>query len=281
MINVAFMRQVGVGRYLVRNAMRQFHKRVLKRDHRLTLPTGRSYLMPIWDPSASEVYVTNASMDCGAEQLFYAFADRGVFVDVGAHTGYYSAYMAPKATRIIAVEPNDRCIPALEINLEGLPARIVHAFAGDKTGRVVFRSTGRGFSYADFAGTDADTGAETQAVVTVDGLVDAERVSAIKIDVDGPDLRVLDGSRATLVRDRPAVLIEAGPDAELKRRIDEVGYVAFGHCRYGTSPRVSLERLYPQKPGQLTKMTFLVPQEREAEFCALARRIDPGPFAGL
>ena len=251
MINIEFMRQVGVGRYIVRNIIRQFYKRVLKREHRLSLPTGRSYLMPLWDPSASEVFVTNASMDFGAERLFYAFVDRGVFIDIGAHTGYYSAYMAPKASRIIAVEPNDRCIPALESNLEGLPARIVHAFAGDKSGRVVFRSDGRGFSYADFTDTSlsVEAGVATQLVVTVDELVDAESVAAIKIDVDGPDLLVLDGSRATLVRDRPVVLIEAEPDAELKRRIDAVDYVAFGHCRYGASPKVSLERLLPEQAG--------------------------------
>lgn len=271
MINFEFMRQVGIGRYFVRNALRQFHKRILKRDHRMRLPTGRDYLMPIWDPSASEVFVTGASMDWGAERLFFEFTEPGLFVDVGAHTGYYSAYMASKATAIIAIEPNDRCIGALRANLDGLPARIVHAFAGDRPGQAVFRTDAQGFSDADFSGRTAQPGEPTQAVVTVDALVGDDRVTAIKIDVDGPDLLVLDGCRATLARDRPVVLIEAPPGARLKQRIDELAYVAFGHCRYGRSPSTSLEQLYPERPGRWTKMTFLVPREREAEFKAVAK----------
>lgn len=69
-INIPFIRQIGPLKWLHRYARRQFEKRILRRDSRLKLPTGLTINLPRWSRSATEVYVTNADMDWGAEALF-------------------------------------------------------------------------------------------------------------------------------------------------------------------------------------------------------------------
>lgn len=51
-------------------------------------------------------------------------------------------------------------------------------------------------------------------------------VDAIKIDVEGMELDVLDGLRPTLTAQKPALLVEVGHDrrAEFDARIDALGY---------------------------------------------------------
>lgn len=221
----------------------------------MRLPTGRMYKAPIWDPSASEVFVTNASLDWGSERLLFEAMLPGVFVDVGAHTGYYSAYIAPKATRVIAIEPNARCLPVLRENLRGVDARIVQGFAAEEAGEANIRTTPQGYAYADVHGSDVIR------MVTVDDLASGEKVTAIKIDVDGPDLLVLDGATATIRRDRPIVLIEAPSDHALHSRVSAFGYDVWGYTR---SEGTKFTRLEAGATAH-TKMAFLLPEERVAE----------------
>src|ERR1039458_4812003 len=88
-INIAFIKEVGLLRWASRTAIRQFYKRIIKRDHRMRLPTGEWINLPISDRSASEAFVTNADVDWGREKLLASLLSRkGVFLDVGAHIGY-------------------------------------------------------------------------------------------------------------------------------------------------------------------------------------------------
>lgn len=222
----------------------------------------------MWDPSATEAYVTNGDMDWGVERALFDFTEAGgTFVDVGAHTGYYSVLMAPKIMRAIAVEPNARCQTALRNNLKEVSAaRQIRAFAGDKPGYVAYRDNEQGFSYGSFdGGTDLSGQME---VVTVDALTaeDLYKVTAIKIDVDGPDLLVLDGARETIKRDRPVVVIESQVDEPLLKRSHALGYATFAPCRYGRSPRTTWERVTKPDARRRTKMVFLVSNERAEAF---------------
>jgi len=107
MPSISFIKQVGWRKWLIRYSYRQFMKRVFKSGVSLKLPTGLSYYCPSWDPSGSEVYVTNADMDWGSEKLLSCILDPdGTFIDVGAHTGYYSLYMLPLVSFVYAFEPD-------------------------------------------------------------------------------------------------------------------------------------------------------------------------------
>ncbi len=79
---------------------------MLKRDSSLKLPTGLRIALPRYSGNATEIYVTNANIDWGAEAIFARFADpTRDLLDIGAHIGYYAVYLAPLVRRAYAFEP--------------------------------------------------------------------------------------------------------------------------------------------------------------------------------
>ena len=92
MSNWNFVRQVGILPWALRYTKGQFYKRILRRDCQLRLPTGNLISLPRQSASATEVYVTNADVDWGAEALLARFADsKRDFLDIGSRIGYYAA----------------------------------------------------------------------------------------------------------------------------------------------------------------------------------------------
>jgi len=108
-LNCAFIRQVGVAKWAFRTAIRQFYKRILRRNITMRLPTGEQFVVPRDNQHGSEVFVTNGNIDWGSERLLYKiFPVGGTFLDVGAHIGYYAVYMRPKAAVIHCCEADPR-----------------------------------------------------------------------------------------------------------------------------------------------------------------------------
>ncbi|MEQ8233898.1 MAG: FkbM family methyltransferase [Gammaproteobacteria bacterium] len=144
--------------------------------------------------------------------------------NIGAHTLPLARCVGP-AGRVLAVEPTDYAHARLTRNIAlnpELAARIVAEqamLAADADGEVA-----AGF-YSSWPadGRDVDCHARHLGVmmsadgarrVTVDSLVAArgfDSLQLVKLDVDGYELEVLEGARATLSRDRPAVIMELAP----------------------------------------------------------------------
>ncbi len=112
LINWQFIREVGPLRWVLRYSVRQFRKRVLRRDCTLRLPTGLTMVLPRQSTSATEVYLTRANTDWGSEAIFTSFAvSTRDFLDIGSHIGYYAAYLSPRVRHVYAFEPNPRILP--------------------------------------------------------------------------------------------------------------------------------------------------------------------------
>ena len=121
-MNTPFIKEVGPLRWTCRTFIRQFYKRILRRDQQMRLPTGETITLPISDHSATETFITHANIDWGTEQLLFALLQRrGIFLDIGAHIGYYSLYMLPRATEVYAFEPDPRVRQLLEANVSHQP----------------------------------------------------------------------------------------------------------------------------------------------------------------
>ena len=136
-----------------------------------------------------------------------------IVVDVGANAGFFTRYFAewtgPEG-RVLAIEPEQRNVERLSAMIRAhrldRVVDVVHAAAAEQAGQVAltvdpFHPAGHYLS---------PDGVPTRAV-TIDDLVRQHpqgRVSLIKIDVQGAELRVLQGAAWTLQSSRPALLVE-------------------------------------------------------------------------
>jgi FkbM family methyltransferase len=156
----------------------------------------------------------------------FAFLDRFlqpsmVLIDAGANEGIYTVFAAkrvgPEGT-VWAFEPSRRELARLERNLElnNLSARIFPLALADYNGQTEMTIAGYGhegqntLSQNTFASIEVAR-KERIEVARLDDLVDRNplpRLDLIKVDVEGAELRLLQGASQTLRRYRPVVLLE-------------------------------------------------------------------------
>jgi len=263
-MNLVFIREVGPLNVIRRNAVRQFYKRILRRDHAMRLPTGEWMNLPINDLFASEAYITNGNVDWGSERLLSGLlSGRGAFLDIGAHIGYYSLYMLPRVTEVYAFEPDPRVRQLLEANVSNRPKiTVIPSAVGSTPGRARF--TLEGDSAISHLADEHDdvTKLIHVEVVTVDSFVQTRglTVEAIKIDVEGHDTEVIQGALKVLSEQQPLVLTEAKPDPALFALSRQVGYRVFAYIMNPPNPKKRFTEILPASPiPGVTKMLFLVP----------------------
>jgi FkbM family methyltransferase len=174
-----------------------------------------------------------------------------VFVDIGANTGFFAVPLARAVGsdgRVLAFEPAADATELLraEARLHGVEHRIeLHQIAlSSEDGSGSLRADPR--HPADSSKRSLFIGGPLVGEVpvrTFDGLVDAGEIEllhgvrAVKIDVEGAEMRVLEGMRDTLRRHRPQMLVAETIEEHLQRAGSEVaevhafmralGYVAF------------------------------------------------------
>lgn len=266
-INLEFIREVGIARWLRRTAIRQFSKRILRRDNRVTLPTGLRMQLPRTSRFSTEVFVTRCNVDWGSEALFAGLLDpTGAFLDIGANVGYYSLYMLPKVAEVHAFEPDTRPAVALRQNLAAHPNAYMHAMAlGNRTGRAGFAQE----KSSETSHLTEGAGLHEVELTTVDHFVRERRlsVSGIKIDVEGFDLDVLYGAKHTLQSQHPLVLTEAKPEETLFNFVELLQYEVFAFVR--TSGKFQFREL-GRNHQEMTKMLFLAPPQLLHKFNEIA-----------
>ncbi len=143
------------------------------------------------------------------------------FIDVGANEGLYTLFAARKVSptgKVLALEPSSREFRRLTANLELNNLSNVRALqiaASDRSGPGNLRVAGFGHeglnSLGEFAGPIEPSAIEQVRLMPLDDLVEAEglgHVDALKIDVEGGELAVLQGARKILAAHRPVILLE-------------------------------------------------------------------------
>ncbi|MCA3004943.1 MAG: FkbM family methyltransferase [Phycisphaerales bacterium] len=175
----------------------------------------------------------------------------GTAVDIGAHKGAYTYWMARQvgpSGRVIAVEPQASLCTRLRAEFAAIPAiSIVHAAAAATKGELTLSLRGNGSSHgASIHGFPDEPDAPTIRVpaVSLRSLVDDHqltRLDFIKCDCEGAELEILSAAVPLLSTLRPAVLCEAearhhsgsSPVNQLVDLFSAAGYSA--HFAYGRS----------------------------------------------
>lgn len=158
-----------------------------------------------------------------AVKTFEVFLNRGdVYVDVGANLGYMALnaeqIVGPQGT-VIALEPDSKTLPLLKKNkrINNSKIIIVEKAATDHQGVDSFHIAAESGqsrlcnSKQNLHGmvhlTDIHVPTDTLDHIVAE-FVPGQRVTFIKIDVEGHELRVLQGATGLLTNDRPAIFME-------------------------------------------------------------------------
>jgi FkbM family methyltransferase len=206
------------------------------------------------------------------QPVFEQFAKPGVVcLDIGANLGYYTVKMASLGATVYAFEPDPFNFHLLEKNVgeNGLGGRVrLHrAACGSAAGLVsIAREPGTAnYGAVHVAGAGEQVSAEVE-LVRVDVRVPQDvKVDFVKIDVEGFEPEALEGARAILERDRPAVLCEFNTyalegyakdaPARLLALMSSFGYRAYDAEAYGRGERK--EFVWSGEGGVFTNLVFL------------------------
>lgn len=139
-----------------------------------------------------------------------------IFVDVGANIGLFTLKMAPRAARVVAVEPGREAGDLLEENISlnrFQNVTLVRKGLADGPGKAALFHNPVGDDPQAFSlvNDGAATEAEEVEITTLDQLVadlGLPRVDSIKIDVEGAEQRVLAGGLATISAHHPLIIFE-------------------------------------------------------------------------
>jgi FkbM family methyltransferase len=156
-----------------------------------------------------------------------------VVLDVGANIGALTVPMAqvPGIAAVHAFEPQPRVRELLEENVRLTTPPdgpvVIHAYAlGSAPGQLHVPDMDY-TTLGNFGGVAlGDTGATEVDVRTLDSLC-LQKVTLIKIDVEGAEAEVLRGARETIARCRPILYVEndrTEKEAGLLALLDELGY---------------------------------------------------------
>jgi FkbM family methyltransferase len=184
-----------------------------------------------------------------------------VVIDVGANMGAHTLHLARAVGErgcVLAYEPAARAFARLARNIEHNPALAarIHArqvMLGDGVAAPLesavyaswplVRTPGAHHLHLGIALSTDGAQQLTLDQAVADAAVD--HVALIKLDVDGHELQVLRGSRDTLRRSRPTVILELAPYTLEERGDDPAELIAFFVERQYTFFDLSGKRLAP------------------------------------
>ena len=161
---------------------------------------------------------------------------KGVAIDVGAHIGNHSLWMAKVCgLEVVAFEPNPVVANQLERNvgINSADVKVLWLAAGSKKsqGRLVQEKEGNTGS------TYLEDGDGPVSVVPIDELA-LDRVSVLKVDVEGRETDVLSGALDTIARCRPVIYAEAKTPQNrfaIEDILSPFGYALFGSFGFTTT----------------------------------------------
>ncbi len=237
------------GKWEVRNLVPLLCRLGLLAPVRIQVEPGISYLLDPLDLVSVSILRGGEWQPEIWESILPALSEGSVFLDVGAHIGYFSMKAAAKVGktgRVVAFEPNPDTLEFLRSNVTANRAEnvIVQPIA----------CTDREQTLTLYAAPEINTGAssltrdnanisaaEAPKAFSVRGRpiddvvreLNLTRVDAIKVDVEGAEVSVLRGAAETLRRFHPKLVVEVIPEqlagfkttpAELEALIKASGY---------------------------------------------------------
>jgi FkbM family methyltransferase len=220
--------------------------------------------------------------DEAADAIERLVARGGVVIDGGANVGGFSltaaSVVGPEGS-VHAVEAAPATAALLRRNVLANPHHAIHVHElalADVEGELELTAFEAGSGMSSLAALDGGSVVRVRAT-TLDALTASlPRVDLVKLDLEGAELRALQGARRLLAERRPALLIELEPDhlgrlggsvAQLESLLEGAGYAAFDIAVHDGQVRFVAKRSPWRRPAGDPNIV-LVPAERSAALAA-------------
>jgi FkbM family methyltransferase len=161
-----------------------------------------------------------------------------VAVDIGANEGFFAQHLLPLAKNVVAFEPLPEMLVRLRAMYSG-KMEIVGVVLSDRAGEGELRYPAGGYMTATMAASNLaafESGRVVETVVvpmkTLDSF-DLTNVGFMKVDVEGHEEAVLQGSLKTLKREMPNMMIEIeerhapGSLGRVSAFLSSIGYLGY------------------------------------------------------
>jgi FkbM family methyltransferase len=190
-------------------------------------PSGFTLVFPDGDYIGQRVIDLQMPYEYFAIRAVEAICGEAEIIDVGANIGNHAVYWARAGSRVHAYEPNPEALYWLRKNVElnDLEDRIeIHAVAvGEESGFCSVTSTTPG----NLGATRFDTHpAGDYPIVSLDNEA-LSNIGALKIDVEGHEVEVLNGARRLLEAEHPVLMVEAWSKHQLRTIDDKLRPLAY------------------------------------------------------
>jgi FkbM family methyltransferase len=190
---------------VIRSVRFQARGRILRK--RTAVPIGdRSKLWAElhWTASSRAAYSNPPDVEMLVWKRWLRPGD--LFVDVGANVGIYSIFAAERDARVIAVEPDPDTAARLQSNAD-LNRYSIEVLECALAERLSTESFTVGLDCLNHFADLGSPGVRQVAVRTLDDIIGQDQVRGVKIDVEGSELRVLQGAELAL-RERRIDLLQ-------------------------------------------------------------------------
>lgn len=142
------------------------------------------------------------------EEGIFKLREHEIFVDAGAYHGETTEEFAswcPSYEKIYCFEPDSSNYVKLTDNLQGAMRDVTLIKAGlwNENKRLYFESVDRDRTASHIN----DQGTEEIDVVSLDSILNGDRVTYIKMDIEGAELEALEGARETIRKYKPKLAI--------------------------------------------------------------------------
>jgi len=269
-MKIIFAQQIGIVNYFWRGLIQKFKKLVSKKFTYQVI-TKNNYIIHKWDPSATEVFMTQCFTDWGNEYLFLNSImgrKNSYFLDIGCHSGYFPTLFKNYFEKIIGFEPSTKCINVLK-DLNNGKFSYHQCYVGDSNITVTGGDSKSGYSFYAKDSNHEQINFKQLSQITLDHFCDENKIkdiTAIKIDVDGIDLNVLYGAKKIIKLNRPTILIENYTN-ELFDFFKNLDYSLMSITSSINKPyNLSLEEFKNYDQSKWVKMMCCIPNEYKKSY---------------
>lgn len=218
----------------------------------------------------------------GTLQAFHAaakFLEVTNFVDVGANIGCYSVYLSDIASvkSIHAFEPAPIAFKEMERNISLQASQdLFHLYdiaASDKVGAVPFHLVGPMAGNNSIEHTGKKVPTVTVKVAPIDTVVQVENKSiAIKVDVEGHELQVINGMKNLLLANRCLLQVESLEPALAKAMESILSLIGYKRLFVLRDDYIFISQEFDAKFYELQSLYFKYLQEELREFLEIKNK---------